>query len=243
MSRSHQHLVDVVSSAHVRVWYRLGESYGDLEPVPCAHETVGTAPDWMDSDYTELFLEHCGDDYTRRQRIDDLTVSYHWLQWGLENAMAPGQPFCVQAPLEQCEPCHDEDEIHLEFSIVERRRWPATRVRQAWDHFLRKRSAWIATCNRNSEVAHALSKRLTHRMRIQVHTTRTDIWGKGQTSVTLQIGSPPGMHDWVGRHPLAVACAEGNGLADALEKLIPLACAKLHYLSPELIRELGVYHV
>lgn len=134
-------LVDFYSESVVRVWLMMDPANGlDLEEV--GEDSIGDSPEWLG-----LERENLGWD-------DILGVGYSdnkMLKWGLEEGIAPGQPFLVELPhphySKSWTDCGYEYDVDFAPEIVRVRPMSARAVARAWERerdYVEKARVWKA---------------------------------------------------------------------------------------------------
>lgn len=90
-SRARQHetdrLVDILTPAECRIWFRLAG--GDLDLKPCGTEALGTEPEWLSFE-----VDQGGWDALAEYPLDWRT-GWERADWALERGIAPRQPFLM----------------------------------------------------------------------------------------------------------------------------------------------------
>lgn len=133
----------------VRVWVRLrpDETSEDLKPRVRITHTIGTGPSW----YTEEMFED-GGQYDFIEDLMDVvwhhreesglgwTFSSRFTEWAFRNGVAPGQHFLlwIREPQYEQDYWGEVDEWQ-EGGVLEVEPWPADRIRQAWEGWLKQR--------------------------------------------------------------------------------------------------------
>ena len=255
MTRKNKELVDFFSTKSARVWYRLHANGGDdlcAERVNAFYSrqggwqntyAVGRTPAWWESDLDLI----TGNYHGYREVIEGREFSTTWLQWALENGIAPGQPFLlgIDAPSTSVSYEGEYDE-EWDYDLVDIREWPRAYVLKQWERYFRKRDA-----------ARALGLRAQKELQAIVLKDVAALYLVSYMSPGDQFDSGYGTRGW--KHQLtllsrrtyavpyfsglvsALQCTGyGSDLRAAYDDLIEKACARIPQLSPELIRRMEV---
>ena len=236
-------LVNVFLHTNVWVWHRFCfDGISDLAPFAIGGiPEVGTAPDWWTmTSFDELSGVY---NFSQYSELGGRSYNYTWLQFAMEQGIAPGQAFLLSVGTPMCyrsyEGEYDED---WSWEIVERAPLPHTVVVKRWAQVWRQRTLRQHMEMRACQEAEALALRDVASM----HITKTHY----QTSRDTYSPSPPRgikltLHTSrreFGAHLNRIAPAwsdEGDVLA-AMAQLIKNATAASPYLSPEIIESLPV---
>jgi hypothetical protein len=243
--RAKPHYTDVLLPTAVRVWYRLhADGCRDLHPVPCAHDVVGTSPDWWEEDL-ELAVDP--DHHLEAAWVGGFSVHSRWAYWALTQGIAPGQAFLVHIP----EPVGDgQGEDYTEewaYEVLERSPANAAVTHRRWASFLRKQQMYQAL----AEQAYYRAKQLLHKdtgsmyLRCTYYQPGYDYYGPPKGVQLSLCSSRKAFIDYLGvqlgdNWGLVSAQDDGGDRETALQRLIDKACPKYPALSPQLLREMRV---
>jgi len=132
-------LVDLYSKEVVRVWLAMNPDY-DLEFEEVGEDSIGERPEWL-----QYELENIGWD-------DILGIGYSddkMPRWGLEEGIAPGQPFLVELPHPHYYSSQTENgtehDVDFDPDIIRIRPMVPRAVASAWERewsYIAKARAW-----------------------------------------------------------------------------------------------------
>lgn len=236
-------LVNVFLHTNVWVWHRFCfDGLSDLYPIAIGDvPEVGAEPDWWSmTSFDEISGIY---KYTQANRLGKHNYSYTWLQFAMEQGIAPGQAFLLSVDTPQgyrsYEGEYDED---WSWEIVERAPLPRAVAAKRWAQVWRQRTLRQYMEMRACQEAEALALRDVSSMYI----TKTHY----QTSRDTYSPSPPRgirltLHTSrreFGAHlnQIAPACDAAGNVHRAMDQLIKNATEVSPYLSPEIIEGLPV---
>jgi hypothetical protein len=241
------HYTDVLLPTAVRVWYRLhADGCKDLHPVLCAHDVIGTAPEWWEED---LELAVSPGRWSYHTEVGGFAVHQNWIRWALRNGIAPGQAFLVHIPEPVCTGEGDDYDEDWSYELLEIAPASRSAARRRWEGFLRKQQMYRALATQSYHRAKKLIHKDTGSMYVR-HTnysSSSEYYGVPR-GVQLRLCSTRREHiehlgvqvddGWC----LASGRDDGGDRSRAMALLIEEACSRYPALSPRIIREMRVKH-
>lgn len=89
-------LCDANTEKAIFVWFKLVyDGTSDLDPQECGTDCIGGPPEWTDHE-DDLSLGTVMSPAWTHTTVGGHDFPDQWLRWGLENGIAPGQPFLVR---------------------------------------------------------------------------------------------------------------------------------------------------
>lgn len=220
---SRRPLVDVYLPTEVREWHSLQfsrEQIG-LELRKAGEASVGEAPSWWDEHDLESVCDVKDSGWE--------PPAWNWVDWGIAQGLAPGQPFLLRAWIEK-DACQDYfgewDGIEYGWEIALVEPLPPRYAVKRWTSFLRKVEVHLACYLCVKEELAELAKKNVGRYICSIHKDKwdRDMRCRGRLS----------------NHMLRNATLEITSLSEqtALKKLQRRGCKANPRLSPDIIAEL-----
>jgi len=218
-------LTDVYVEDDCYVWWTLEHEDHDLQLQDACEGSIGLEPDWViheDGGYLEILdtaPEHVSVTH------DGYTFSSNWIDWAIQNGIAPGQPFCIRFGKPNYYQCGgyeypSEWDVEYDWEIMYVEPWEPERVRKAWEEVLLVNQKW--------RVESALQRREHERRRAlavgamaikwQVYCTSGDGWANG---ISCELVS----YYIRGQHILASGRSDKGEHDEAFAKLVE-TCSK-----------------
>lgn len=130
-------LCDVHTEESIYIWHKLvWDGMSDLDPRQCGTASEGGYPDWWaNAEYTDL--DHIFPPQMTTSTYKGHTFQDGWIRWGLENSIAPGQPFLLR--IDEPHPSWSGDgELEWTYELIRKtHRTPGASLR-AWEGLLKK---------------------------------------------------------------------------------------------------------
>lgn len=230
-------LVNVYCPRNVWVWHRLiFDGYEDLYPTAIGNVPgVGEQPDWWACTSFDEIAEAYN--FSQHNEVLGYTYNYTWLQFAMENGIAPGQAFLISISIPVGYRSYDGDyDEEWSWEIVERAPLPTAVALKRWAHTWRQREVrqYMDARERKEQIELAdrdVASMYIHRM-IQGDGREIPVYVQLSLCTTRPFASPSL------RNTYARSSIKKESLA--MELLIEKAIKVNPYLSPEIIKSLPV---
>lgn len=238
-------LVDVfMPESACILWLRLEFAEWDLRPKRYEGASVGDVPDWLEYEIDGNGLESIWSDPSRVcvENNSDHPFNIAWINWALENGIAPGQPFSIVVPPPVYSTSYEgETDVDWDSYLGRVVPWSEDRVLRAWTKVLFRLERLF-----KAQVMHIARSRNKARLDTSAmylvkarYTVGSSDWGFGYDQ-GIRFALHTNHH--TGRMWTSLADGQNrDGNADkAMEVLLADAAAKLPHIPAEVIRGLPV---